>query len=126
MPGLFFLEPNMPKNFPSRPEVQAAAEAIVRDLPLPEGWPDRGVGIQLLHKVGKHWNSPLRKAGWPLVQWIGDLPQTASDYDPDRPRGTAVGKASQTCTVLPETWLRELCKRLNVPWNQVAARRLTK
>lgn len=87
----------------------AAADVLAAGLPV-GGWESgRDQAIP-----AANWVTVLRRAGWPLRLVRAMLPQREHRGGPRH--GQRTGYAAQPVVVVPEPWLREMARRLNVAW----------
>lgn len=87
----------------------AAAAVLAAGLPLAEWEAGRDRAIP-----AARWVRLLRGAGWPVLTVEVMLPQREHRGGPRH--GQRTGHAPQPVVVVPETWLREMARRLGVPW----------
>lgn len=93
-----------PEYMPSLAAVAEVAHAIAAESP-----PRAGRAIPR-----RAWKPILRKAGWPCETVTVALPT----------RGHAGKLAPQPVAVVPQSWLRELARRLGVPWRDACRGRI--
>lgn len=88
---------------PSRMSVIEVAAAIIVESP-----PQSGLAMPYAN-----WVTILRRAGWPITMVEVDMPQR--EHHGLR-AGQQTGTAPQSVACVPESWLRDLASRLQVPW----------
>lgn len=84
--------------------LQDHAQTIQQESLAPGGW-------AMPHKG---WVRFLRRVGWPHQTVVIALPT----------RGHVGKLAQQPVTVFPENWLKELARRLDIPWKDACRGRI--